>query len=53
MRQGSRRKGTGLESRSEMAKKEKEEEGIDMGAKEAVFHLINNTNQIIQCSTVP
>lgn len=25
----------------------------EMGAKGAVFHLINNTNQIIQCSTVP
>lgn len=23
------------------------------GVKGAVFHLINNTNQIIQCSTVP
>lgn len=41
------------ESRIEMAKKEEEEGWREMGVKEAVFHLINNTNQIIQCSTVP
>ena len=50
-------KGTskGFESRSEIAKKD-EGEGREigkMGAKGAVFHLINNANQIIQCSTVP
>ena len=41
-----------FESRIEMAKKGGGGAEGD-GVKEAVFHLINNTNQIIQCSTVP